>query len=64
MRPSLLIQSLSLNTFVSYLLTIDLARDLRELLRSDYIFVRAVSVMLSTGVMGGAYKSGLQPLMP
>jgi hypothetical protein len=51
-----LIQSLSLKPFVSYLLNIDLFRDLRELLRSDYTLIESLAVMLSTGFTGGAYK--------
>jgi len=56
-----LIQSLSLKPFVSYLLNIDLFRDLRELLRSDYTLIESLAVMLSTGITGGAYK--LDPLI-
>jgi hypothetical protein len=62
-RHSLLIQSLSLKPFVSYLLNIDLFRDLRELLRSDYILIESLAVMLSTGITGGAYKLDPEPLM-
>ena len=64
MRHSLLIQSLSLKPFVSYLLNIDLFRDLRELLRSDYTLIESLAVMLSTGITGGAYKLDYEPLMP
>ena len=64
MRHSLLIQSLFLKPFVSYLLNIDLFRGLRELLRSDYILIESLAVMLSTGITGGAYKLDPDPLMP
>jgi len=63
-RHSLLIQSLFLKPFVSYLLNIDLFRGLRELLRSDYILIESLAVMLSTGITGGAYKLDPDPLMP
>jgi hypothetical protein len=59
-----LIQSLFLKPFVSYLLNIDLFRGLRELLRSDYILIESLAVMLSTGITGGAYKLDPDPLMP